>query len=1755
MMGKMRLSLKAISVSAIGISATFSVAASAGSKPQDTPPQASVASTSPGLVGQSQTMLPDGRVLLLGGVDNGTVVRSVSLRNAKTGEIATPSGVLVFARAFHSATLLPNGKVLIFGGTGAQNSVVSDSEIFDPAKQSLTKLAVQGLAPRAHHTATLLPDGRVLVAGGVDSHGIPLTRIDLWDYRTGISSSLPVELHSARIGQTARLLPDGTVLLQGGNDQNGSPLQNNEIVDPSGPSVRLINAGQNQSVQSLIPSITVTIPQSGESGVPTDQVVSLLFSEPMNVTTLNASTVTLRTFTGAVSVNVVPAEGGMLVFVTPQSPLQNDTTYTVSISGAKDNAGQVLPDSNLVFTTAASDESVTSGGSVNSSGGNGAGWQTTSSPPGVAAGPNTPWRKLPMLPAPAGTTALAGQVLKLDGTPLANVLLEIGPHHATTDNTGRFLIQDLGPGHHMMLVDGGPAGDKSASYGTYRVGVDLQAGRTNLLSYTIWMTALDTAHFVNIPSPTTSDMVITTPSIPGLELHLPAGTVIHDARGKVVTRVGITAIPVKQPPFPLKRGVTFPVYFTIQPGGATFTNVRGPQGAGPNARPKGAQIYYENHFKAAPNTQFEFWNYDPFQRGWYVYGHGHVTSDAKTVAPDQGTQIWSFDGAMLELPNWGSSPNPKGGPGDGDPIDLGTGLFVYTKTDLALNDVIPLSLTRTYRQSDYISRAFGIGNNLNYDMFLLGDNSGTPEGYTFQDLYLADGSKIHFTRTSPCTGTNGYCDYTNAVLTALSTPGPFYGATSRFVVQNIYSLVWLVTLKDGTVLTFPDAEDDSLWQEQAIIGLQDRYGNSLTFTRDASGNLTQIASPNGRWIKFTYGELGANVITEAQDSSGRTTSYTYNTLGYLATSTDANGGVTSYTYDANGNMLTITDPRNIQYIQNQYDVNDMVYQQTLADSGVYQLAYTLDSNSNVTQVSVTDPRSYVRTVAFNSDGYMTSDTRAVGQPETQTTTYNRQEGTGLVLGITDSLSRNTTFTYDAMGDVTGVTQLAGTANAVTTSLTYTPQYYELSSITDPLGNTSSATFDGFGNMLTVSDPLGNTSSLTYNSSGQPITYTDPLGNLTQLGYSTGNLTSVTDPNGRTTSAFIDSATRIAAITDPLGNITRAIYDPLNELTSVTDPLGNQTSYSYDGNGNRLTITDANEHTTSYTYDSMDRPYVRKDALGNSATAQYDLNGNMTQATDRNGNVTTINYDGIDRPTFFGYGTQAGPTYQSTVSNTFDAGNRLTGVSDSITGAISRTYDGLDHVLSETTPQGSVAYTYDLDERRQTMTVSGQSQINYGFDNDSRLTSITQGSATVGFGYDNDSRRTSLALPNGNTAAYNYDAASQLLGIVYQGGALGVANLNYSYDLDGRRIGVSGTLANEILPAAVSSAAYNANNQLTLWGSTAVSYDLSGNTLDDGTNTYTWDARNQLVSANSGGATFGYDPMGRRVSKTLLSTTSNFLYDGPNAVQEQNGSGVTANLLTGGVDERLQRTDSTGTYEYLTDALGSTMAMTSSTGAEQTIYGYSPFGALSATGTNSNDYTYTGREADGLGIYYYRARYYNPQIERFLSEDPMGFAGSGPDLYAYVGDSPVNFSDPTGWATYVTNRLIGGGPSLPWWVLISHTFTFSTNPDGSIAATYSWGNSANPNGWNFDQPEDIAAAMQALQNGDAQQVGDSNMDPSYQQAFDQLNNPANKHLNLVVGRNCKTENKKLRQLAQQLYWSNLIQQWWQNFWQQVFGDSF
>jgi RHS repeat-associated protein len=343
------------------------------------------------------------------------------------------------------------------------------------------------------------------------------------------------------------------------------------------------------------------------------------------------------------------------------------------------------------------------------------------------------------------------------------------------------------------------------------------------------------------------------------------------------------------------------------------------------------------------------------------------------------------------------------------------------------------------------------------------------------------------------------------------------------------------------------------------------------------------------------------------------------------------------------------------------------------------------------------------------------------------------------------------------------------------------------------------------------------------------------------------------------------------------------------------------------------------------------------------------------------------------------------------------------------------YDDLDRLIEETTPQGEVDYTYDDAGRRTSMTVAGQTTINYTYDNANRLTQITKGVATVTIAYDNNNRRTSLTLPNGVVTEYTWDAASQLTDLTYKYGGSTLGGLSYTYDAAGRRTAVGGSYARTGLPSAVGSATYNAANQQTAFGGLTLTYDLNGNLTGDGTNTLSWNSRNKLSSISGGvSASFGYDGWGRRNTKTVSSTTTNFLYDGLNVVQELSGSTPTANILTGSLDELFTRAETSATTGFLTDGVGSILALTNSSGAVQTEYTYQPFGSSSTSGTaNANPSQFTARENDGTGLYFYRARYYSPSLHRFVSQDPIGFAAGDPNIYAYVGNSPLNLRDPLG----------------------------------------------------------------------------------------------------------------------------------------------
>ncbi|WUW19284.1 polymorphic toxin-type HINT domain-containing protein [Streptomyces sp. NBC_01463] len=1207
------------------------------------------------------------------------------------------------------------------------------------------------------------------------------------------------------------------------------------------------------------------------------------------------------------------------------------------------------------------------------------------------------------LRAPPGKTALTGRVLKLDGTPLANVTVTAGTRTVHTDGQGRFLLAGISDSTATVVVDGASANTAERQYGRFDIHVQPTAGTTTDLGFPVWMTPLDTKHTVKFTAPARTEVVLKTPKIPGLEVRIPKGSVVRDDKGKPVTELGITAIPIDRPPFPLPKNSVVPVYFTVQPGGTYVF-------------PKGAQVIYPNYTHEAPGTRVDFMDYDPEKKGWHVYGHGKVSTDGRQVLPDARTRIWAFHGAMFNITDllpwdlswikdtidWLS----------GDPVELGTGMLTDSRTDLAVADPRgSAEITRTYWQGDTHKRAFGIGRDLTYNAFL-----HSEEQYKEVDLYLPGGAKIHFTRTSPGSG------WTDAVFEPLDTPTEFQGSK----IVNV-DAQWELRFRDGTVWIFP--------QYAALKEIRDRHGNTIKLTRrdGKKGEITRIDTPGGHWISLDYD--ADHRVKTATDNTGRTTAYTYDTTGRLETVTDPAGKPSSYTYDGTSNRIaTAKDARGITYMTNTFQ-DGKVKEQVLTEGAKYTFAYTQTGTGKITSTQVTQPGGAVRRVEFDTAGYGVLDTAAYGSSLARKTQFVRGPK-HRIDAVVDPYGRRTELTYDANGYVTKSLDLAGTADARPSgTVVYNGPYDQPTKATDPLGNDTLFGYDAEGNLQTATDSEGRKTTLTYAPDGQVETVTDNAGAVSEYTYRNGELITAKDAEGRVSAQFTDAAGRASALTDTAGSLTTVAYDKLNQPRTITDALGQTTGFDYDENGNLTTLTDARNNTVGWAYDNADRPKSTTDAVGAQATFEYDAAGLLKKATSRAGKVATATYDLLGRSKTVQYGVDIAGQAESTVGYDYDGHDLLKQITDSQAGNQTFTYDTYDRPKTVTGPTGTVGYTYDAADRRETMTADGQTTT-YGFDKTSILTSVTTGTQTIGFGLDAVGREKTATMPGGISRTTGYDKTGITKSVAYAKGTTPIGDLNYTRDARALQTGLTGTLANVALPAAETATVFGKDNRITTFAGRSFTYDADGQLKSDGIRDYTWDARGQLSGLSKAGqsSTFGYDALGTRSTKTIGGTTDKFLTDGSNPLVEQNGSGDTAaTVATSGLDQYLTRSENGSTQVYLTDALGSVIGLANSDGTIATTYAYDPNGTATPTGAvSTNPYTFTGRESDDTGLLYYRNRYYDPETGRFISQDPIGQAG-GTNLYQYALSSPTTYTDPTGdnplIAACAINGAIDGG--LNW----------------------------------------------------------------------------------------------------------------------------
>ncbi|MDE3073837.1 MAG: IPT/TIG domain-containing protein [Chloroflexota bacterium] len=789
-----------------------------------------------------------------------------------------------------------------------------------------------------------------------------------------------------------------------------------------------------------------------------------------------------------------------------------------------------------------------------------------------------------------------------------------------------------------------------------------------------------------------------------------------------------------------------------------------------------------------------------------------------------------------------------------------------------------------------------------------------------------------------------------------------------------------------------------------------------------------VAAPDGVFtgpIEVTVAALTAastpfivNSTVQITDSRSNQTTYNFDMLGGVWQTTDVSGPGCSTctmrrtaqnTYDSKGNLLSGTDALG--------RTNN----------------YTYDSNNNLTSESV-----------------------QVGTT-TATTSY-AYNSFGEALTVTDPLGQTTTNAYDSHGNLLSITSPApdGSTSASVTHFAYDAQG-QLTQITDPLGQITTLAYTSAGLIATITDPQQNATSYEYDARGNRTAVVDAMQHRTTFTYDLGNrLTGISYPDSTSVSFGYDSRGRRTSVTDQNGKTTTYAYDDADRLTSVTDAAQHTTQYAYDTENNLVSITDAKGRATSFAYDANGWVTGTTFPSGLAEVYAYDAVGNLTTKTDRKGQTIQFVYDALDRLTHKGYPDSTGVDY------VYDLVGKIQQVTDP-TGTYGFAYDNMGRLIGTTTQHAFLpgrtitnSYSYDAASNRTSATLEGTTN-SYQYDTLNRLTDLTNSFAGhFTFAYDALSRRTSFNRPNGINTAYTYDSLSRLMSVLHKLGGATIDGAGYGLDSAGNRTSKSNYIdgsaesyaydavyqltqvtkngglsesytydevGNRLSSLGVPSYTVNNSNQLTSTSAATFTYDNDGNTTSkadtSGTTTYAWDFENRLVQVLPAGGTlvtFKYDPFGRRIQKASSAGTVIFVYDGANIVEELNGGGaVTAQYAQGsGIDEPLAANLGGTLAYYEADGLGSITSLTDNAGSAVAAYTRDAFGkSLSTADTLGNRFRYTGREwEEETGLYYYRARYYDSTVGRFVSEDPIRFGG-GRNFYTYVKNTSPNITDPLG----------------------------------------------------------------------------------------------------------------------------------------------
>lgn len=963
--------------------------------------------------------------------------------------------------------------------------------------------------------------------------------------------------------------------------------------------------------------------------------------------------------------------------------------------------------------------------------------------------------------------------------------------------------------------------------------------------------------------------------------------------------------------------------------------------------------------------------------GKYYGGYGSISGPVSTPTVSQYTQLTQVTTPTVYTANFNLSSNSPSK--SIDPVDMAGGSFLVDNTDISIGGAAPLGLafSRSYASANSFSkRNLGYGWGHNLDIYYNTSSHAEPAFGMRQPVDAA--SIISAIYVSFDLIKNLDDNASTWLAASLTSKWAVDQTIDNAVVINLGNKVMeFIKLPDSTYSSPPGITTKLVKNGDNTHSLVERFGTRYDF--NSNKQLSSMTDVNGNTMVLTYS--GSN-LSSVRDAYNRTLTIGYDTNSRINSITDNSGGRSvSYGYDANNNLISYTDP----------------------ESKVWGYGY----NTNHLMTTLTNPLNIITA---------TNEYDTFGRVKTQTVPRQGAPGTTATYNFFFSGWRNvekdpsgntTTYFYDRKGREYAVENALGQRSEKSFDgqdhivLSTNPRLYSfnfqydanhnLIKTIDPLSKETNNTYDTLFRLTDSTDTFGHTSHFEYDSKHHPILSRDAVGNQTSATYYANGL-KYTATNGR-------------------GTATTFTYNSYGGPSTSTITGHPAINYNYDIIGRMTSLTDQVGSATTFVYDKRNLPKQSTDPLGRVTLLTYYDDGSLWQKTDRNGALTTYSY------TPSGKIQQKSYSSGSPVNFTYNLLDQLTSMQDSIGTTNYSSYDAAGRLISFTSPYGfTISYAYDESGNLATLTYPGNKQVTYTYDALNRIKTVNVSwlNQTATYTYDDAGRLTGLTSFNGISTSYGYDNANRLTSINHPA----VASYSFILDGNGNRTSVTQT---EPLTAnsqtGSTSYVYNTSkNRLLTAGANSFGYDYEGQLSSGYGSNYSFDNEHRLISA--GNATYLYDGSGNRLQATRSGTITRYVYDtSGNLLAEADGNNTITRYYIHGAGLLAMATASNQIYNYHYNATGSTVAITDSNQAIINKYVYDPYGNIgSQVEAIPQPFKYVGQYgvmAEPNGFYYMLARYYDPQVGRFISEDPLSFGGGDVNLMAYVQNNPINFVDPEG----------------------------------------------------------------------------------------------------------------------------------------------